>query len=174
MVGALIVSRQPRNAPGWLFCLIGLSSGASGVALEYATYGLVARPDTLPGAVTAAWLDTWISMPGFTALVLVPLLFPDGRPATRRWRPVVWLAMACIVTSALALAVRPGPLDRFAAIDNPYGLERARSGITFVNAMGGALLNGLLVAGVVSLVLRYRRSRALSASKSNGWCSRPR
>ena len=55
-VGALIVSRHPRNALGWLFCLIGLSSGLSGLALEYATHALVVRPG-LPGAATAAWFN---------------------------------------------------------------------------------------------------------------------
>ena len=50
-VGALIISRHPRNALGWLFCLIGLSSGLSGLALQYATHALMVRPG-LPGAVT--------------------------------------------------------------------------------------------------------------------------
>lgn len=83
-VGALIVSRYPRNALGWLFCLMGLSSGLAGVALQYAVYTLVVNPHSLPGGETAAWLDTWVATPGFVSFALIPLLFPDGRPPSRR------------------------------------------------------------------------------------------
>lgn len=81
VVGALIVSHHPRNAPGWLFCLMGLSSGLSGLALQYAVYALVVSPEPLPGAATVAWLDAWAGIFGFVSLVLIPPLFPDdGRP----------------------------------------------------------------------------------------------
>jgi hypothetical protein len=63
-VGALIVSRHTRNALGWLFCLVGLSSGLSGLALQYAVYALAVRPGSLPGAATAAWLDAWADTSG--------------------------------------------------------------------------------------------------------------
>ncbi len=92
VVGALIFSRHPRNALGWLFCLIGLSSGLAGLALQYAVYAFEVRTEPLSGAVTAAWLDSWAGTFGFVSLALIPLLFPDGRPPSPRWRPVVWIA----------------------------------------------------------------------------------
>ena len=158
-VGALIVSRHPRNALGWLFCLIGLSSGLSGLALEYATYALVVRSDSLPGAATAVWLDTWIGTPGFVSLALIPLLFPNGRPPSRRWWPVVWIAAGAIVVGTVSFALMPGPLDRYPSIDNPFGIEGARGAFELLLSIGALVMGVTLFAGIASLVVRYRRSR---------------
>ncbi len=46
VVGAIIVSRQSRNALGWLFCLMGLSSGLSGVRRDIR--GAVPQPQDRP------------------------------------------------------------------------------------------------------------------------------
>src|SRR3712207_4814886 len=47
-VGALVASRQPGNAIGWIFCWLGLSFSLGGVGEEYALYALVTEPGTLP------------------------------------------------------------------------------------------------------------------------------
>jgi hypothetical protein len=39
------------------------------------------------------------------------LLFPDGRVPSRRWRPVLWLAIAAPAVATLAFAVTPGRMD---------------------------------------------------------------
>ncbi|MEJ7871514.1 MAG: histidine kinase, partial [Rubrobacteraceae bacterium] len=157
-VGALIVSRHPRNALGWLFCLIGLSSGLSGFALEYATYALVVEPG-LPGAVTAAWLDTWVGTLGFVSLALIPLLFPDGRPPSRRWWSIVWIAVGAIVVGTVSFALVPGPLDTYPSVDNPFGIEGAKDVFDLLLSIGTLVIGVTLFAGIVSLVVRYRRSR---------------
>ncbi len=160
VVGAIIVSRYPRNALGWLFCLMGLSSGLSGVALEYATHALVARPDSLPGAETAAWLNAWVGTPGFVAVALAPLLFPDGRPS-RRLRPVVWIAAGAIVVCTVSFALIPGPLEGYPSVDNPFGIEGTGGFFEFMLAAGGLFLVATLFAGLASLIVRYRRSRGV-------------
>ena len=157
-VGALIVSRHPRNALGWLFCLMGLSSGLSGLALEYATYALLVRPDSLPGAATAAWLNAWVGILGFVSLVLIPLLFPDGRPPSRRWWPIVWIATGAIVLGTVSFALMPGPLEGYPLVDNPFGIEAARGAFELLLSVGALVIGVTLLAGIASLVVRYRRS----------------
>ena len=158
-VGALIVSRHPRNALGWLFCLIGLSSGSAGLALQYATYALVVSPDPLPWGGTAAWLDSWAGTLGFVSLVLVPLLFPDGKPPSRRWRPVVWIAAGAIVLGTLSFALAPGPLEGYPSVENPFGVEGVESVLELLLPAGALVLTVTLFVGIASLIVRYRRSR---------------
>ena len=55
LVGALIASRRPGNAIGWLFCGAGLLLAVAGASYGYAAYGLLTDP-RLPGAVASAWL----------------------------------------------------------------------------------------------------------------------
>ena len=43
------------------------------------------------------WPINWVLF-----LVFLPLLFPDGKPLTRRWRIVGWLAAALALLSMLA------------------------------------------------------------------------
>ena len=158
-VGALIVSRHPRNALGWLFCLMGLSSGLSGLALEYATHALVVRPDSLPGGATAAWLNAWVGTPGLVSLALVPLLFPDGRPPSRRWWPIVWIAAGVIVVGTVSFALLPGPLEGYPSVDNPFGIEEAKGVFELLLSVGALVIVVTLFAGIASLVVHYRRSR---------------
>src|ERR1035437_3484233 len=53
IVGALVASRQFRNATGWLFLFVGLVAGLQGVAAEYARLALVTRPGSPAGILTA-------------------------------------------------------------------------------------------------------------------------
>ena len=89
VVGAFIASHRPENPIGWIFCAAALCQGISISGYEYATYALITEPDSLPLGAEASWLAQWIWAPGLgLILVFLPLLFPDGRPPSRRWRPV--------------------------------------------------------------------------------------
>ena len=111
LVGALIASRRPGNAIGWLFCGAGLLLAVAGATYGYAAYGLVVDP-ALPGGVASAWLTSWIFLPAvFGIPALLFLLFPDGRPMSRRWRPAVVLTAVGLACQAAAAALRPGPME---------------------------------------------------------------
>jgi hypothetical protein len=59
-VGAVVVSRQPRNTVGWLCCVAGLLGTLGGLAEEYARYALGPQGGALPGGLVMAWLTLWV------------------------------------------------------------------------------------------------------------------
>jgi hypothetical protein len=78
-VGAVAASYRPANPVGWVLCAIGLSWGVAHFTSEYATYALLAAPESLPAAEVAAWISSWVWVPGLGFIVFLPLLFPSGR-----------------------------------------------------------------------------------------------
>jgi hypothetical protein len=154
-VGALVATRQPGNAIGWLFCGVGLATIVSGPSF---VYGELAAP----GSVWGTWLSSWTSLFLFTTAPLVLLLFPDGKPLARQWRPVVWLAGLAMAFLGVHDAFAPGLLEDSTVV-NPAGIESLRSVLRNPWLGWGAwiLLGMSVVAGALSLVLRFRRSRGV-------------
>jgi hypothetical protein len=162
-VGALIISRQPRNAVGWIFCYLGLAFPLVGAIEEYALYALVTEPGWLPGGEGLVWLAALLGGPTFFALfALIFLLFPEGRLLSRRWRLVVWLdlvAVACLVYSAF----EPGALGNLGLVRvaNPFGMERLATLLGTLELVGLFTTLAVAVAGGISLVVRFRRARGV-------------
>jgi signal transduction histidine kinase len=96
VVGALIVSRQPANRIGWLFLVSGLLMDVGLTAFEYAIYGDLTNPGTLPGTSWALRTSQWVSFIPFLTYAFLFLLFPDGHLPSQRWRPVALLAALSI------------------------------------------------------------------------------
>jgi len=158
-VGALIASRQPKNAVGWIFIAFGLGPAAYSFSRQYATYALVTAPGALPGARWMAWLSTWISLLTFAlGMTFLLLLYPNGKLLSRRWRPVAWTAGISIGAMSLSGALAPGPIQNFGMVTNPVGIQA-------LEKLGDALwliftilpLLGLISVG--SLIVRFRRSK---------------
>jgi hypothetical protein len=156
VVGAIIASRQPRNAIGWIFCSVGLVVGMTSLTGGYAEYRIAGGSALGNLAETAAWVSTWT----WILLVYVPtsfglLLFPDGRLPSSRWRPVAWCAVLGIIGFVAGLALEPGPLEDYPQITNPYGVD---SPILLVGLAAALLGAASMVASAVSLVIRMRHA----------------
>ena len=158
-VGALVASRQPKNAIGWIFCALGACNSVAVASQGYAIYALLPRPAYLAGGAVANWLSSLLAGPiVFAMFALVLLLFPDGRPLSRRWRAVIWLDLIAIAL-IFASAFKPGPLDTsLLDADNPFGVEGAGALLDALEIAGLLLALSAAATGAVSLVLRLRRS----------------
>jgi hypothetical protein len=157
LVGALIASKRPKNAVGWLCLAVGLLWMLAGLLDYYGYYG-AATPGSVPFPVLMAGISDWIWVPAVGLLgTYVLLLFPDGRLPSSRWRPLAWLSGAVIFLLSVGGMLAPGRLDNLAGVRNPFGIE----GADWL-ATGAFVLLPLLplcmLASALSLVLRYRRS----------------
>ena len=158
VVGALVASRQPRNAIGWIFLAITLAVVVAGLADTYAQYSFRVRATPLPGAVVAAWLSSWAWIAFLSpTLTFLPLLFPNGRLPSPRWRSFAWLAGVCEVLVVAGFALAPGPLEGY-RIPNPVGAPALRGVDRFLEGPSILLILALGFASVASLLLRYRRA----------------
>jgi signal transduction histidine kinase len=161
-VGLVIATRQRHNPIGWLLLagsLVGALHASSG---EYAYRGLSVTPE-LPATVWVAWLSNWVIDLVFPAgiLLFIVLLFPTGKLVSRRWRLLVWVALAfdaplILITVASDYPITIAPNVR--AIASPLAIQG------FSSTVLGQLwyiwpgMDLLLLLGGASLVVRYRRA----------------
>ncbi len=154
VLGILIVRREPRNPVGWLFCTTPMLVASSIGFGTLAVWGSPKHHD-IPGAVVAASLGTWGWATGLLSfLLLIPLLFPDGRPPGGRGRILLRLDLVVIAAAAVDLATQPGKL--VPGMENPLGIGLAGS----VPVIAGIVVAvvALILAGIASAVVRYRRA----------------
>jgi len=157
-VGSVIASRRPHNRVGWLFLAAGLGFAVVAFTYEYAVYAVLTRPGLLLGP-QAAWVLNCVWPLTLAALAWVVLVFPDGRLLSPRWRPAIWVAGLGTALAAAGLALTPGPLDEFEAVDNPFGLDDPGVVVGLLTPVGMAGWGAALVAAGASLVVRLRRAR---------------
>ena len=159
-VGALIAARQPSQPIGWLMLGCGLpltaalaSDGAVNVALD-------ADWPTVAGAF--ALISSLLFSVFFLCLVTTLLLLPNGRFASPRWR-IAGAAIAMLALFDLAAIVRPGVYSDWEeeGVRNPLGID-ALGGIAGVlEQVPIALTFALLLTGIVSIGVRFRRARGI-------------
>jgi len=152
LVGALIAVRA-GNRLGWFF-LAGAMVTAISVAAK--TYAARTPADGLPGAAWAGWaLTVSLGVTG-TFLFLTPLLFPDGRPPSPRWRPVVWIAVAAGLAEAVASAISDVNFHSdFPHLRDPVVLVAPLGTVYNLATSIGPLV---FLAGAASMIVCFRRS----------------
>jgi hypothetical protein len=162
LIGALIVVGDRRHLLAWLLILGGAFLAVYNLAAQYAplALGLTSRRLSLPAGDLASWLTSWTNVPGIVILAaFLILLFPDGRPPSRRWRPVAWAGAVILVVPTAILAVGYWPLRGPQLLTQEGSEPPLLVGVMFWTAFQGALLLGVI--GVVALVLRFRRAGAV-------------
>jgi hypothetical protein len=160
IVAALIVSRQPRNTIGWVLMVpVGLYVVGGPVASYIESLAPSSPEPTVP-LLLMLWFNNWNWLLLIFPLLFIPLLFPNGRPPTPRWR---WVGVAAIAWASLFVLLAGLPQQINAGttpnlvLDNPIGVL----GKDTVERLVGVWIAGLLALVVtcgVALIVRYRRA----------------
>jgi hypothetical protein len=160
-IGALIVSRRPQNTVGWIFCAIGLGTGTTAFSGGFVQHAIATGADAqlATGLVDAIGNGLWIVNLGLGSLLLY--LFPNGRLPSHRWRPFFWMDAAALVATSLSDLLQPGPLEQVGdrqLVVNPLGIPAVAPLLDAIDTIGHILLVPLVLAAIVSLIVRYRHA----------------
>ena len=160
-VGALLCRRRPGNPVGWILLALALLITGSSLASSFYAE-LEGEPDPSLAIRLLVWFDEWVIFLWFGLVgVLLPLLFPDGRLPSPRWRPVLWGGMVVVGAQVLSTALGEEQFNwgEMGSIDNPLAVGGPAEGV--LTAAGTASNIGfviVLVAALISVTVRMRRS----------------
>jgi hypothetical protein len=159
-VGALVATRRPEHPVGWLFLSTGLVTGVQTVTGEYAAAVLAAS-----GASSAVAVAAWVSYQAQWALggplMALLLLFPTGRPPSRRWWVVGWAAAAGLVLGWVGQGLAPTRYQDFPGVDNPFGVAGLATALGWLSGAGGLLYAVGFLGAFASLFVRFFGARGL-------------
>jgi hypothetical protein len=162
-LAALIVSRHPRNAVGWLLFL-----PAMGFIFNVEPYirSFTAAPEQPPFLLL---LSLWYATTSWLGLIFpiffIMVLYPTGRPPSPRWRWLIraGLGMCAFFVLLVTFGRTYNAIDygRDWQITNPIGFIELgeNEGLFFILWGFGLISNAIL--SVVSLIVRFRRAAAV-------------
>jgi hypothetical protein len=167
IVGFVIVRRQPRNPIGWI--LLVAPTGSQLLPADAASYAQLAYRlgYRLPLGGVALLLEySWAVFA--MLLLLVILLFPDGRLPSARWRPVLWsylAVVACLAGSIYAVVIT-ALAAHHARIDSGGGL--AAIDVPSGSSAWLATFEPLIFVVLAAFWLSFLAAQALSWRRSSG------
>jgi signal transduction histidine kinase len=166
IVGGLVASRHPRNPIGWIFIAVSWLYGISLAKDVYQAYGPgMGMTASVPALLNNLWVPR-ILLP----TLFVFLLFPNGKPLSRLWGIVFWLAALGLVAQHFALALHPGPIPQFDITSNPDGFPALRGVLDIVLQVTRLLLLIGILGAITAFVIRVRRSRGVERQQMK-WLS---
>ena len=157
-VAALVGLKRPGNPVGWLLLASVTANQLDSAVLQpYIIYAVDVTHGVLPGGDLVGTFEQMMWVPYVVPLaILLPLVFPTGRLLSRRWRPVFGVAIAAMVVTFVGGDLAPDPANLVAGV-HPIRLPSPLPAIAGVMKLSIVVLVPCVLAGVVSLALRYRR-----------------
>jgi len=159
LAGGLLAAHRPANPIGWIMSATALVWALQQFCFGYAAYGLLAHPGSLPAATSMALLYVTMVLLFELGIALLFLLFPDGRLPSARWRPVLWAGLVATAGLVPGGITDPRPIG-YLGVRSPLQVGAAlRAILAPLFMVAFFVLFAVLLASVVSVVLRLRRAR---------------
>jgi hypothetical protein len=157
VTGLVLRARRPGNLVGGLCFAIGLLGLISWLLTQYAGYGLVTHPGSLPGALAIEVLLQGSWAPELALIVVLVCVFPDGRLLPGRWRIVPWTGAAAFGALWL-LGMTTTPSAPFQHVHDPLHVS-GHSPLLLPIVVAIPLAIASVVGAVATVVTRFRRAR---------------
>ncbi len=110
--GAAVIHLRPRNPIGWLLLASGLLQILGLAAAAYGARALTDPDGSLPLGLAAVWLGSWVWLPSLLLpAIVLPALYPTGRPTTTFWVWHVRLSLVGIGLVVLVMTTIQGGVD---------------------------------------------------------------
>jgi hypothetical protein len=161
-VGGFILLRVPGNWLGRLLLVAGWLWALDLLLSQYARYGIVTAPGSVPAAGMASWVAAWLWIPGTTLLLSgIPLLFPEGHLPSRRWRPVAGAIAVGVIASVVGHAIVVWPIRESAlALDRSFRPSDVPWLAGSLAGIGEACVFLIApIAAIAALMSHYRQAR---------------
>jgi len=169
-LGAVLIARRPGHVMGPLFATVGLLPAIGFPGESYAALQVLQGSQAPLWARLLAWPNTFYWYIVLVIMIVyVPLLFPDGRLPSRRWRWVAWLvggavAFLCAISAVAEHIVLQtvGPQGQDLTVVNPFGIAGMPYGEDnpLFDPVGSIIVVGV-VAAIAAVVVRFRRSHGV-------------
>jgi len=165
VVGVLVAYRRPGNRIAWLCLGVGLAWGLEQFFWGIALYG-IANPQTVSNPELWAAIGDSFWVPGiFIIPTFILMLFPDGNLPSRRWRWLQWLTGFTLSVVFVVTLLQPAQTGYGRpSIANPLHPAGDVGDVIFFMFDSGlifGLLMACVVASVVSVLVRHRRSSGI-------------
>ncbi|MBB3729414.1 signal transduction histidine kinase [Nonomuraea dietziae] len=155
-LGWLIASRRPANPYGWLVLATALCLGVGGLGVGTLLHHARTGVDG-PGLGVAVAAAALYGVHYGLVWIFIPLLFPDGRLPSPRWRPLAWAGGVCVAVHTIGVLFAPGLLDEDVPVPNPLALPGAAGSVAVGAVTAGTLLTPVIAAGAIgALIVRWR------------------
>jgi hypothetical protein len=156
VTGLVIRTRRPGNLVGGLCFAIGLIGLIAWLLTEYAGYGLVTHPGSLPGAraIEVALQGSWALE--LALLLVLVCVFPDGRLLPGRWR-LVPSAGAVAFGALWLLGMTTAPSAPFQHVHDPLHVT-GHSPLLLPLVIAIPLAIASVIGAVATVVVRFRRA----------------
>ena len=158
-VGALIISRQPRNMIGWLLITPAIFMAAGAPIDSYLRRFPTAPPLSAP-ILLMTWFQNWSWMLLIFPLFLILLLFPTGSPPFPRWRWVLRYALGMFAFFLILVTFGENldPANELWKLPNPIGLIPHDVIVRYLLPPWFVSLFIVTVLSTAALFVRYRRA----------------
>jgi len=159
-VGALIISRQPRNVIGLLLMLPALTFA---IPTDPYLAGFTEAPANVSLLLLAVlWFNNWGWVLLVFPILFILLLFPNGQPPSPRWRGLIYVGIGMMLTMLLlsTFARELEPVNGGWSVPNPIGFIPLGGWVdTYLLPVWFVLLPLLTIGCAAGMFVRFRRAR---------------